>query len=406
MVRLTPYLILLWSSFSFAQTESVKLEWVNMPGAAAYEIEVSSIGTKGRPLVNRTVDIPVVTIDLPPSSYTYRIRGIAKDGRKGPWSDSQRFEVKIESIALLGPAENVKAEIGSRIRFSWKGSSGYKYRIQILDGKTVVSDSETNDQYFVWVPKVTGQLQWRVSYAAVTHAPWTEPRGVAIQPKPGGPMVKRERPASVWNKTVWAGANLNSYTGDFADTGNSVTAETVSGVYAFELERRHIRFSNFSEPRPSLQVSLRQQSLIKETMILPGLLANYTHLWTLGYFKVGPMAELGYRKSGFFTADAVGQYKFDSLWRSGYGAGVYGEYLFSKFTISSFLKAGTSSGGNSSLAPGGVKPSGVMEFGAGAKFGRWLAQIRFFKEDIEWTSSAGNNRLETNNWTVDLGGEL
>lgn len=407
-------LFLLFGRFVHAQTEPVKLQWMQIPYATSYEIEVESSGTKGRPLITRTVAIPELAVDLPPGSYVYRVRGLAAKGQ-GPWSEKQPFEVKPETIALLTPANDFKAEAGSRVRFSWKGASGYRYHIQISDTKGVVSDRELQDPFFQWTAPITaGAFRWRVTYSNVAGATWSEQRTVAVQPAPrNSPAAiaanKIERPHSRWAKTLWAGASMNSYAGDFADTANNVTASTLSGDYAFEIERKHERFSPFSEPRPEATIGVRQQSLVKKTAWLPDVALGYTHLWTLGYVKIGPVLNAGYGKSGLFTADAKGTYNTDSFWRSRYTGGIYSEILFSQIVLSPFAKVGSASSGKSSLAAGGVKPSSIMEAGIGGKLGsssKWTLQVRYFKEDVKWTSSFGNNTLSSNNWSIDLGGEL
>lgn len=403
-----------FSSLAFSQTEPVKLRWMNIPGAASYDLEVESSGSSGRPLVNRNVGIPEISLELPPGDYVYRVRGVAAKG-KGPWSEKQPFAVKPETIALLAPAPDLKVEAGAKIRFSWKATSGHRYRIQITDNKgTVVSDRETTDSFFNWTAPAAGLFQWRVAYANITDAPWSEKRVVRAHGSrrySAGLITgtKVERPGARWSKTFWAGANMNSYEGDFADTGNDVQASTLSGNYAFKIERRHERFSPYSEPRPSASLGIKQQSLVKETAWLPDLSVAYNHLWTLGYLKVGPIVNASYGKTGFFTADALGKYNTSTFWRSTYGAGLYGEYLFSKIIFSAFGKYGASSGGESSLASGGVKPSTIMEAGIGGKLvraSRWTLRLRFFNEEVKWTSSIGDNSLTSNNWSVDFGGEL
>jgi hypothetical protein len=132
-------------------------------------------------------------------------------------------------------------------------------------------------------------------------------------------------------------------------------------------------------------------------------------LWPLGYLKIGPLAEVGYGKTGFFTADAFKNYNVGSYWRSTYMAGVLGEYLFSKFVLSAFAKFGASSGGESSLAPGGIKPSSIMEAGIAGKLikaSRWTLGFRFYNEAVKWASGAGPNSLTSTNWTLELGGEI
>src|SRR5688500_2566211 len=111
---------------AFAQTEPVKLQWVHMPYATSYELEVESSGSKGRPLIVRTVAIPEISVDLPPGAYVYRVRGVATQG-KGQWSEKQPFSVKPEAVVLLKPATDFKMEAGLRVRLTWKAASGYRY---------------------------------------------------------------------------------------------------------------------------------------------------------------------------------------------------------------------------------------------------------------------------------------
>lgn len=407
------FVLILLSRFAFAQTEPVKLQWVHIPYATSYEIEVESAGQRGRPLIVRTVAIPEVSVDLPPGSYVYRMRALAAKG-KGPWSEKQAFVVKPEVISLLLPATDFKVEAGQKIRFSWKASSGYRYRIQIYTSKGIVNDRETADSFLVWSAPSAGAYQWRVTYANAANSSWSEKRVVRVNPAPKRASAaiaasKIDRPGTRWSKTFWAGAHMNSYDGDFADTGNEVTASTLSGSYSFEFERKHERFSSFSEFRPALQAGVRQQSLVKETAWLPSVAGDIKYLWTLGYLKIGPLIEAGYGKTGIFTADAFGEYKTGTFWRSSYAAGLHGEFLFSRLILSSFAKFGSSSGGDSSLARGGVEPSTFLEAGIAGKLvkaSRWTLQIRFFNEDVRWTSPVGDNSLTSTNWTVDIGGEL
>lgn len=405
---------MLFSSLAYSQTEPVKLRWVNIPGAKSYDLEVESSGSSGRALVNRNVEIPEVSLELPPGSYMYRVRGVAGKG-KGPWSEKQPFEVKPETIALLSPATDLKIEAGAKIRLSWKATSGHRYRVQVLDNKgTVVSDRETTDSFFNWTAPGAGVFQWRVTYANITDATWSEKRIVRAHGSrrySAGLITgtRVEKPSSRWAKSIWAGANMNAYEGDFADTGNNVQASTLSANYAFKLERKHERFSPYSEPRPSATLGLKQQSLVKEVAWLPELNANYAHLWTLGYMKIGPTVNAGYGRAGFFTADATGSYKTSAFWRGTYGVGLYAEYLFSNVVLSAFGRFAMATGGDSSLASGGIDPSNIIEAGIGGKLvraSRWTMQLRFYNEEVKWTSSIGANSLTSNNVSLDFGGEL
>src|ERR1019366_3058929 len=89
-----------FAQMAFAQTESVKLAWIQIPNAVAYEVEVASAGAHGRPLIFRAVTIPEITVNLPLGSFVYRARLVVSNGSKGPWSELQPFEVKPEAIAL------------------------------------------------------------------------------------------------------------------------------------------------------------------------------------------------------------------------------------------------------------------------------------------------------------------
>lgn len=410
MLRFYIFILLaLFSRSALAQTEPVKLRWVNIPYATSYDIEIESLGSKGRPLVNRTVNIPELAVDLPPGAYVYRVRGVAEKG-KGPWSDKQPFDVKVGAIALLSPPVDFKVEAGTKIDFNWKTVSGYRYRIQIANAKKILSDREVTDGSFTWTSTSAGNFRWRVAYVNVSDTPWTEFRAFRVTtPANLAVNTRVEKPRSHWAKKFWAGAYMNSFAGDFADAGNNVTASTVSGNYAFELERRHEHFSPYSEPRPSLTLGVKQQSLVKKTVWLPDLELAYKHLWSIRYLKLGPLVDGGYGKTGFFTADVTGNYDIDSFWRTYYAAGVYGEYLFKKVVLNSYVKFGGASGAHAALAPGGIKPASTLEAALGAKLAdnsRWSLQLRWSKEDVKWTSAIGNNSLTSHIWSLALGGEL
>jgi hypothetical protein len=445
-------LLAIVSASSMARADDVRLEWLPIPDAVGYDLEVTIAKQKqAQPLLKHSIETRI-SVELAPGSYEYRVRAIYPGEEQGPWSDLLAFVVSSRPIELVAPADQFVVDLNSHIPSTilrWKeGPVGSVYQVQIVGATGVVVDQTLTTSTMEWKPVQTGAYRWRVSYGNATSETWSEMRSLkvarnenllpspaivpvapvpaatpaspiaiplAVTPNNSGTAVtpvtqnlRRQRPRRVYSivKSVWFGASATQYQGNFVDVSNSVSSTTVSDNYGFQIALGGFDKSSWAF---SFDAWLARQAMVQSTRFLPSVLAKVGYDWAVGAGRIGLFAAMGPKYVGLYVIDAFKQYTSDSTTRLTVQAGVRGNIrVRSDVSLSPFLSTGMDTSGKSDLAPSGFDNSNTLSAGLLATFtGRAqpvYARIQYTHDSLTWASQeASPNSFSITQYRMDLG---
>lgn len=94
-----------------AQT-SFDLSWYPVPGAVQYHVQVAGNETFGAPVVDETVSAGILTVELHPGKYFWRVQAIAEGGESADFSPVQKITVAPGFSSLHSAAPRRQASLG------------------------------------------------------------------------------------------------------------------------------------------------------------------------------------------------------------------------------------------------------------------------------------------------------
>ncbi len=375
---------LLWAfllTTSQAWAKPASIEWGDIPGAAAYEVEVSQEGTG--PKIHR-VSKTEWKGDLSPGLYHYRIRGVDRFKRPGQWSAKLPLVLMPpRAVELDSPPRG--AEVGyfgaqPLLSLKWKPQEGVqRYRVQLWKDGRILKDEKVAGMELKLAGLPDGEFKWKVSgwledsqrapasgrskhWETESSAEWTFeqkkkqlaapevkfPKGLVPTPKNNKLQVQwstvegaTEYEVKIW-KVTERNANKN---GRELAQANDLSVKTyrvkqtemvapVQGDGAYRVQVRALASMNLPavEGPPVVQnFALSQHALYSEGsgyVALSTILAPYT------YRYASPI------NGGTASASALsmvgrisGEYWFSSMW----GMGGAAELLFFRINPRSFL---------------------------------------------------------------------
>ncbi len=122
---------------SFAWADELEIRWNPIPGAQAYEFELSTDGSfKPDTLIRQgESQNPIFNSQIPAGLYFFRVRPLDKGGLAGAWSPAVKKLVKSQSPELRSPKQDETIEISSLsipIVVEWKGVKGAEdYQVEV-----------------------------------------------------------------------------------------------------------------------------------------------------------------------------------------------------------------------------------------------------------------------------------
>ena len=97
------------------------LTWIELPGAARYEVWVSAVATPGQALIRATTADAstrfIPSKDLPDGIYNFQVRGITADGRLGDWSSPTDFFATTAPTFLTAAQDAV---VNRSLKIQWQ----------------------------------------------------------------------------------------------------------------------------------------------------------------------------------------------------------------------------------------------------------------------------------------------
>ncbi len=341
--------------------EVIKLEWLPMPEAKRYEIEIKLQSDKEKAVVSQSVEAPTVTASLKAGLYSYRVRAILAGWVAGPWSDYLDFEVSAPSVRTNEPHSLTEAEAPSK-------------PVKAPAKSVVVAQAEAP-------PVAVSEQESFFSQSSIA--------------------VK-----------VWMGPVYSYYSGRFVDELNSTTASTLSEVYGLSAVLK-----NKNEPEPSglaigADVSLRRQRMVRSSATLPNASLSLSYHWSNFGWSRSLFTEAGVKTVGLFIVDSSGTYATDNVLRTQLRSGIKNNYHLTPQTeLGLALSAGIDAGGSSSIvAAGNFKPSPCYEVMVSASYKAdriWNLGISLINENLSWSAADGSNSsLNTSMMSVTLGTTL
>ncbi len=143
------------------------LEWGAIPGAAEYELEISSLSQGAVKPMSLILKEPKWSGSLNPGRYTYRLRIRNSRGQTSAWTPANPLNIKLGKITTISPsAEEVLKSTGndsSDITFQWQpmpGSSFYKLTIQAF--REQPEEKTTKDSFLKMNLPAGKSYQWKV----------------------------------------------------------------------------------------------------------------------------------------------------------------------------------------------------------------------------------------------------
>ena len=432
--------MLLWAvilllPLSLSAQEAVKLEWLPMPEAKKYQVEIALQKNKDIPLVSQELDSPAITVLLNAAPYSYRVRAILDGNVAGPWSDYLDFSVNASTLKLLEPknlADITATKLARTVKLAWEpGSADNKYRIQI-SGPAGVKETEVNSTVFEWKPPAVGTYTWRVGFSNGTNEIWSESSTIVIRgekipvetqvklagtPKePGNQSVElREavKPSrNSFDFMAWVGPVYTSYSGRYVDQSNSSTATTLSEIYGLSVLLRRNEGTKPLGAVAGAELSIKRQFMLHKTVILPTAVASGGYYWNSGDWNTGVFAGVGIKTLGLFIIDGFGQYSSDNVSRLSTSVGVRtNKEISPRLSLGIGIAGGIDTGGSSNLITGSFEPAPTAEFIVSSRLLRnnrnWNLNLSFKNEILKWASSSGlPSSFSTTMATLSLGTNL
>lgn len=212
------------SAAESAFKREVELSWDEVPGAKSYELEIKKV-QKGKA---GEVAIPLVKIDktswkgnLPPGTYTLRLRTYDDRGVAGAWSDPSEFAAAYPVVKTLYPKNEAQIKTKETdeisVKLVWQKIPGtpstLKYLVEILGEKGKPTFSQTIEGNTLSTKlKVAREYRWRVSAAPPvgqkSDLPETPSSFVLWGPALNSPVItapKDEFPIEIkWSKPDYA----------------------------------------------------------------------------------------------------------------------------------------------------------------------------------------------------------
>ena len=419
----------------------VKIPWRAIEDASSYEIEIAEDPEMDPLLDTKKTQNPEVTLQLPPGSYYFRVRGIDDEAKPGPWSEVQGFTVHGKPPEPLEPSPNqvVKEEIPEKgLRFTWKSSQkDGPVRLEIQDERgTILNRGVRGGEHF-WKPEKPGKYQWRVGFETVVGLEWSGLRSFTLLPgsvkviKPEEPQAlpnaklptvsdafseefireeKSSRNSEFWVLARFA-QSVVAYTIDDQDLAINASGAALAGAYSIEG-----RWRGPKKPMQtwtwsgSINLEALRQTVLGTTFTLPRVYARVFYGNERNRWRVGPFLHFQTGKSGIFIAESATQARSGTVSRVGLGLGGVAVYRpVPTLGLSLLAMIRNDSGGTSSAIPSPLSSSMAFEagFGAGLALGpdtMLEGRIRALQESFQWTATAGGQSSLSNLFLlIDLG---
>lgn len=343
----------------------VDLEWVEVPKAKLYELEVATDPEFTVPIISQKLSDIRFSADLLPGAYYYRVRAIDGQGFPGIWSATQDLNINPRPPQPISPAdgENVQGNLpDTGLPMKWKSSGpGIRYLIEIhaqeADGTfgKIVVKQEVSGTEFPFFPQDVGKYQWTLHTLGAggdeAGVSWgfniegVVPRDIIVEP---GTVPKRiVRFVPPWWRGHWtlvsrygqAGLSYSIVDLDLRASGS------FSGLTGYVSETLHwewhdpVDWTRGGVPWIEVDVELDRQTVLSESVVLPRhtiRVGSWYERW-IPRWRFSPVLEFGDRELAVYQPRSPTDAARSNSVRKHLGLGVSAE-----FRLLPFLKLGGS----------------------------------------------------------------
>jgi hypothetical protein len=235
--------------------------WQPMVGASRYEIEVyfddpDKTFSPAKLAFREVTAFPVYAWDdqqLPVAeSYSWRVRRLDGEDRRGSWSDGRNFSITAPAPALVTP-NNGATIIDQSIVFDWNpagNASLYRFQTSSVANFSTTRESRQTimTTWSTTTTYTTGTWYWRVqaldaqgevmatstvrTFNRIAQPLPGAPTGLAVTNRPGGFTVSWNAPAQLGNPALTGYQIVVNQPDPLPDISRNVTASTTSTTFA------------------------------------------------------------------------------------------------------------------------------------------------------------------------------
>ncbi|MCM2324392.1 MAG: hypothetical protein NDJ90_14130 [Oligoflexia bacterium] len=391
-----------------------KLAWEALEGATRYEFELARRETMQPILKKETPSNNALTLLLKPGKYFFRIRGLAADGKPGPWSDVTPFEVKLPPAGLLAPAEKEVLERrvgGPTITFRWQEQgAGVRYLFEVYAGKKRIVGRALMETQFDFKPLRPGEYRWRAGYQHAQGQEWSPFRTLIVRPaaflppeevapiaeplpappQPG--LAEKANAAEYWLIGRLA-QSVVAYQAQDYDSGQTAAGAALVRLLSTELRWRAPRSARSPWGLSgALNLEVIRQNVLETNFTLP---RGYARLFATRLvdprWRLGPFVQFSVNRSGVFMVQGATQALTATITRMSPGAGFTAVYTPTPSLLFSFIGlVRYDLGGEAVALPSAVDSNFGYETGFGVALNlspklMLEGRLRVLEERFTWT---------------------